>query len=92
MGGPAWELKIDAERLQETEKNEEEEESEKRRETKCKHMARKGSAKKALKLKGVKNSIWKSIWIDDADPCIFTGRKWPLFTIIRFLRFLEGGR
>ena len=32
MGGPAWELKIDAERLQETEKNEEEEESEKRRE------------------------------------------------------------
>ena len=32
VGGPAWELKIDAERLQETEKNEEEEESETRRE------------------------------------------------------------
>ena len=48
VGGPAWELKIDAERLQETEKNEEEEESEKRREKSAYIWPEKGPPKKCL--------------------------------------------
>ena len=76
VGGPAWELKIDAERLQEIEK------------TRRKKRAKK--EEKKVQTYGP-NSIWKSIWIDDADPCISTGRKLPLFTIIRFLRYFEGG-
>ena len=48
VGGPAWELKIDAERLQETEKNEEEEESEKRREKSAYIWPEKGPPKKFL--------------------------------------------
>ena len=65
----------------------------KKKRKKCIRMARKGSTKKVFKLNGFKKkSIWKSIWIDDADPFIFTGRKWPSFTVIRFLRYFEGGR
>ena len=48
VGGPAWELKIDAERLQETEKNEEEEESGKRRETSAYIWPEKGPPTKFL--------------------------------------------
>ena len=48
VGGPAWELKIDAERLQETEKNEEEEESEKRREKSAYIWPEKGPPKTFL--------------------------------------------
>ena len=48
VGGPAWELKIDAERLQETEKNEGEEESEKRREKSAYIWPEKGPPKKCF--------------------------------------------
>ena len=48
VGGPAWELKIDAERLQETENNEEEEESEKTAEKSAYIWPEKGPPNKFL--------------------------------------------